>query len=69
VQAVFWLLAALSLRWKLPIVGRVAAPAGAMLMLNAAAVVGLYRFLFTPRPLWKSLWAPTGASVAETQGA
>jgi hypothetical protein len=40
-----------------------------MLMLNAAAVVGLYRFLFTPRPLWKSLWAPTGASVAETQGA
>lgn len=60
-QLLFWGLALAGLRWELPVVGRIASPASAMLMLNAAAVVGFYRYLFTPGPLWKSLWAPTPA--------
>lgn len=67
-QGLFWAMAALSLRaeWiaRIPIVGRVASPAGALLVLNAAAVVALYRYLFAPRPLWRSLWTPGGALAA-----
>ena len=58
VQAIFWLMAALALRWRLPFVQRLASPASALLMLNAAAVAGLYTFLFTRGPLWK-IWTPT----------
>jgi hypothetical protein len=43
------------LRYRIPILHRAAAPAGALLVLNAAAVVGLYKFLFTRGPLWK-IW-------------
>jgi cellulose synthase/poly-beta-1,6-N-acetylglucosamine synthase-like glycosyltransferase len=57
-QTIFWFLAALSLRVRIPILHRLAAPAGAMLVLNAAAVAGLYTFLFTRGPLWK-IWSPT----------
>ena len=53
-QASLWILAALSLRFKLPVIQRYAAAAGAMLVLNAAAVAGLYRFLATRGPLWKT---------------
>jgi cellulose synthase/poly-beta-1,6-N-acetylglucosamine synthase-like glycosyltransferase len=66
-QIVFWVLALLALRWELPVVGRIASPAGAMLMLNAAAVMGFYCYLFTPGPLWKSLWAPTPAATPGTR--
>ena len=54
----------LGLRYRIPILHRVAAPIGALLVLNAAAVVGFYKFLFTPGPLWK-IWnspKPVGAS-------
>lgn len=64
-QTIFWLAAALSLRVKLPVVDRIAAPAGALLVLNAAAVVGLYRALFTHGPLWK-IWMPTAAPTGNT---
>jgi hypothetical protein len=37
---------------------RIAAPASALLVLNASAVAGLYTFLFTRGPLWK-IWSPT----------
>ncbi len=57
-QAVFWFLAALSVRFKLPLIHRLAAPAGALLVLNLAAVAALHRFLFTRGPLWKT-WTPT----------
>ena len=50
-----WTLALASLRYKVPLLNRIAAPAGALLVLNAAAVVGLYKFLFTRGPLWK-IW-------------
>jgi hypothetical protein len=54
-QVFGWILAILGLRYRIPALHRVAAPAAAMLMLNAAAVVGLYKFLFTAGPLWK-IW-------------
>jgi glycosyltransferase involved in cell wall biosynthesis len=50
-----WVIALLSLRYKIPAVHRIAGPASALLVLNAAAVVGFYKFLFTRGPLWK-IW-------------
>ena len=44
-----------ALRYKIPALDRFAAPASALMVLNAAAVVGLYKFLFTRGPLWK-IW-------------
>jgi glycosyltransferase involved in cell wall biosynthesis len=54
-QMVGWIVAIIGVRHGIPGLHRVAAPAGALLVLNAAAVVGLYRFLFTRGPLWK-IW-------------
>lgn len=54
-QALVWSAALLSLRFHLPVLQRLVAPAGALLVLNAAAVVGLYRFLATRGPLWR-IW-------------
>ena len=51
-------MALIGLRFKIPILHRIAAPAGALLVLNAAAVVGLYRFLTFRGPLWK-IWNTT----------
>jgi cellulose synthase/poly-beta-1,6-N-acetylglucosamine synthase-like glycosyltransferase len=50
-----WLVAIAGLRYKIPVLHRIAAPASALLVLKAAAVAGLYRFLFTRGPLWK-IW-------------
>jgi hypothetical protein len=61
-QWAFWIAAALSLRIKLPIIHRLMSAASALLVLNVAAVAGLYKFLFTPGPLWK-IWSPTGRTV------
>ena len=55
IQIVGWALAVVALRYRIPGLHRVAAPASAFLMLNAAAVVGFYKFLFTRGPLWK-IW-------------
>jgi hypothetical protein len=52
-----WTVAIAGLRHKIPVLYRLAAPASALLVLQAAAVVGLYRFLFTRGPLWK-IWTP-----------
>ncbi len=57
-QAAFWAMAAIAIRRPVPVVQRIAAPASALLVLNAAAVVGLYKFLTTRGPLWK-IWSPT----------
>lgn len=48
-------IAVAALRFRIPGLHRIAAPASALLMLNAAAVVGFYKFLFTRGPLWK-IW-------------
>jgi glycosyltransferase involved in cell wall biosynthesis len=58
----FWLMALIGLRVRIPGIHKLAAPAGALLVLNAAAVVGLYKFLFTAGPLWK-IWSVQGRSV------
>ena len=63
-QVVGWLLATIGLFFRIPVVQRIAAPASALLVLNAAAVIGLYRFLITRGPLWR-IWTPA-PSVAES---
>jgi len=50
-----WLIAIAGLRYKIPVLHRIAAPASALLALKVAAVVGLYKFLFSRGPLWK-IW-------------
>jgi glycosyltransferase involved in cell wall biosynthesis len=57
-QVLGWVIALIGLRNRIPALHRIAAPASALLVLNAAAVVGLYRFLFTRGPLWK-IWGST----------
>jgi glycosyltransferase involved in cell wall biosynthesis len=59
-QAAFWLMAATSLKVSVPFLQRLTAPAGALLILNAAAIAGFFVFLFTRGPLWK-IWTPTTA--------
>lgn len=67
-QVFAWIIAIIGLRYKVAVLHRVAGPAGALLMLNAAAVVGLYKFLFTHGSLSK-IWNsdkphPSAANVA-----
>lgn len=54
-QVFFWLLAIVGSRYRVPVLHPIASPAAALLALNAAAVVGFYKFLFTRGPLWK-IW-------------
>jgi glycosyltransferase involved in cell wall biosynthesis len=62
IQLLGWAVAILGLKFKLPGIHRVAAPASALLVLNAAAVVGFYKFLFTRGPLWK-IWGATNPAI------
>jgi len=55
IQLLVLSLALVSLRFRIPVIGRIGAPIGALLMLNTAAVVGLYKFLVTRGPLWR-IW-------------
>jgi cellulose synthase/poly-beta-1,6-N-acetylglucosamine synthase-like glycosyltransferase len=65
-----WTVAVAALRYKIPLLQRVAAVASALLVLDAAAVAGLYKFLFTRGPLWK-IWTscpPVASAItAETK--
>jgi len=54
-QVSFWTIAVVALHYRIPVVHRFAAAASALLLLKVAAVVGLYRFLFTSGPLWR-IW-------------
>ena len=54
-QILGWIIAAVGLKYKLPGLHRIASLGSALLVLNAAAVVGLYRFVMTRGPLWK-IW-------------
>jgi cellulose synthase/poly-beta-1,6-N-acetylglucosamine synthase-like glycosyltransferase len=62
-QIAGWVLALVGGRAKLPVLRRIAGPANALLVLNAAAVVGFYKFLFTRGPLWK-IWSSGSADIA-----
>jgi cellulose synthase/poly-beta-1,6-N-acetylglucosamine synthase-like glycosyltransferase len=67
-QIVGWLVAIAGLRYRIPVLHRITAPASALLVLKAAAVAGLYSFLFTRGPLWK-IWTsrePEKRTTAET---
>lgn len=64
-QVFFWTIAVAALRFRIPLLHRIAAPASALLVLKAAAVVGLYRFLFTRGPLW-NIW---NSNVSASQAA
>ena len=64
-QWALWALAFASLYVRLPLVQRFAAALGALLVLNAAAVAGLWRFLFTTDPLWKT-WSVQPAAAVGT---
>jgi cellulose synthase/poly-beta-1,6-N-acetylglucosamine synthase-like glycosyltransferase len=63
-QAVALVLAIVGLRYRIPVLHRLAAPASALLVLNAAAIVGLYRFLFTRGSLWK-IWKTSPAIASQ----
>jgi cellulose synthase/poly-beta-1,6-N-acetylglucosamine synthase-like glycosyltransferase len=64
-QIFAWVAAIAGLRCKTPVLRRVAAPASALLVLNAAAVIGLYRFVFARGPLWK-IWTSNEPAVEST---
>jgi hypothetical protein len=61
-QIAGWLIAIAGLYYRIPVLHRIAAPASALLVLKAAAVAGLYRFLFTRGPLWK-IWTSDDPKV------
>ncbi len=63
-QWIFWLASAFALKVRIPLIHRFAAAGSALLVLNVAAVTGLYKFLFTTGPLWK-IWSVSGC-VAES---
>ena len=54
-QVLFWVFSIAGLCRGIAGLNRIAAPASALLVLNAAAVAGLYKFLTTRGPLWK-IW-------------
>jgi cellulose synthase/poly-beta-1,6-N-acetylglucosamine synthase-like glycosyltransferase len=69
VQVFFWTMAIAALRYRIPVLHRIATPASALLVLEAAAVTGLYRFLFPRGPIWM-IWhsnkPPARTAIAET---
>jgi cellulose synthase/poly-beta-1,6-N-acetylglucosamine synthase-like glycosyltransferase len=66
-QIAFYVLAALGAAFGIPVLMRIAAPASAFCMLNAAVVVGFYKFLFTHGPLWK-IWTSGAPASVTTAG-
>jgi cellulose synthase/poly-beta-1,6-N-acetylglucosamine synthase-like glycosyltransferase len=63
-QLAFYVLAGLGAVLGVPVITKIAAPASAFCMLNAAVVVGFYKFLFTRGPLWKIWTTAAPAPVA-----
>jgi hypothetical protein len=60
-QILLYGLAALGFVWNTPVLRRIAGPASAFVLLNAAAVVALFMFWFRPESLprlWVKLEAP-----------
>jgi len=66
-QIAFYVLAALGAAFGIPVLMRIAAPASAFCMLNAAVVMGFYKFLFTHGPLWK-IWTSGAPASVTTAG-
>lgn len=66
-QIAFYVLALLGAGRRIPVLKRIAGPASAFCMLNAAVVVGFYKFLFTRGPLWK-IWRSGAPASFATDG-
>ena len=66
-QLTFYVLAGLGAVLDVPVITKIAAPASAFCMLNAAVVVGFYKFLFTRGPLWK-IWTTAAPAPVATDG-
>jgi cellulose synthase/poly-beta-1,6-N-acetylglucosamine synthase-like glycosyltransferase len=66
VQILGWGSAVLGLRYRVLGLDRIAGPAGALFILNVAAVVALYKFLFVRGPLWK-IWYVTKPEAGTTE--
>jgi cellulose synthase/poly-beta-1,6-N-acetylglucosamine synthase-like glycosyltransferase len=66
-QVLLYVLAALGAGRGISVLRRMAAPASAFCMLNAAVVVGFYKFLFTRGPLWK-IWTTVATAPVSTDG-
>lgn len=58
----FWTMACIGTRLRIPGIFRLSSAAGAFLVVNAAAVVGLYRFLFTAGPLL-NIWTTSDKAL------
>jgi len=54
-QILGWVISTIGLKYRVPGLHRIASLGAALLVLNAAAVVGLYRFVMHRGPLWK-IW-------------
>jgi hypothetical protein len=65
-QILGWAISIAGLRYKAPKLHRIAAPASALLVLNVAAVAGLYKFLFTRGPLWQ-IWTSNKVATVPVQ--
>jgi cellulose synthase/poly-beta-1,6-N-acetylglucosamine synthase-like glycosyltransferase len=58
IQSIFYLAALLGWIWHPPVLKSLTGPTSAFLLLNAATVVGLFRFIKYGREIW-SIWAPS----------
>ncbi|MDR3734778.1 MAG: glycosyltransferase family 2 protein [Acidobacteriaceae bacterium] len=65
-QILGWTISIAGLHYRIPVLDRIAAPASALLVLNTAAVVGLYKFCFTRRPLWE-IWTTNKKALTELE--
>jgi hypothetical protein len=67
-QIAFYAAAVWGKKVKFGAVQKIAGVADAFCMLNVAVVVAFYKYLFSPRPLWKMLWSkPHIARQAENK--
>lgn len=66
-QAAALLLALVRLKFRIPLLDRLASASSALLVLNTAAVVGLFEFLSRGNALWK-MWKPTAPPPQEQFG-
>jgi hypothetical protein len=66
-QVALYLLALVGSGRGIPGLRKVAGAANAFCMLNVAAVVGFYKFMFTHGPLWKIWSAPGQGATAESE--
>ena len=63
-QLLFYAIAAFGLIWDIPVLRRVTGAASAFVLLNAAAMLGLFKFLALRQNLWRIWVKPPGVSTS-----